>query len=296
MFNIPEQLARLYKAYDELPNYKVVAGEGPQDTVYVFFSSKGLFNENSFEDFTSKILMQDRYEWENVICSPELRKAAGTFIFVRDIRMNDWLTGINGTDNTPEKVMQRLQKLCAGKQHCIFCGSSMGGFAALLFGTMLAAERIFVFSPIVELDSFNRVCISEGAPVRDTNHHATLINDPNMAAYIAPLPQIAEYSGVLYWFYPNQFAYDVSQYDLVKENPHIRFFSVNRHQHGSTIPVESIIRVISESQNRLDVLHEKYKGKRINPLLFLRDTHGSSGAFAILLRRFVKKLRKKQHI
>ena len=38
MFREPEQLAQVSKAYDERSNYKVVSGDGPQDTVYVFFS------------------------------------------------------------------------------------------------------------------------------------------------------------------------------------------------------------------------------------------------------------------
>jgi hypothetical protein len=224
-----------------------------------------------------------------------LRNAAGTFILVRDIRMNDWLTGINQSDNTPEKLAQRLQKLTEGKEHIIFCGSSMGGFAALLFGTMLQVERIFVFSPIVSLDSFNRFCIAEGAPTRDTDHHAALIGNPDMAAYISPLPQIANFSGSIYWFYPNKSVYDVSQYELAKDIPHVRFFSVNRQQHGSTVFIESMIYLLSESENKLLALYRKHQGKNIEPFKFLLRTHGLLGALVILVRRLVRLLRKKLH-
>lgn len=295
MFREPEQLAQLYKAYDERSNYKVVSGDGPRDTVYVFFSSKGLYDENDYEDFRQKILQKDRYEWERVIGSPQLHKAAGTFILVRDIRMNDWLTGINGVDNTPEKLAQRLRRLTDGKKHCVFCGSSLGGYAALLFGAMLQAERIVVFSPIVDLPAFNRFCESQGAPLSDIRHHDSLLQEPALAAYTSALPYIAEYTGALYWFYPDKFAFDVSQYALASGQEHVRFFSVNRKQHGSTILVESMIRVLCASGDDLDALYRKYQGQSVEPIRFLRDTHGWWGANAILVRRLWRQLRKQLH-
>ena len=167
MFDKPEQLEILHRFYAENDNYKVAPGHGDPDTVMVFFSSKGVFNENDFSDFEEKILKNDRYEWENLAKAPEIDRAAGSCIFVRDIRMEDYLNGISGTDCTVEKVAERLRQLTAGKKRRVFCGSSMGGFAAALLGTMLQVEAIFAFSGVADLNTFNRFLSDGGTSEKD---------------------------------------------------------------------------------------------------------------------------------
>ena len=290
MFDKPEQLEILHRFYAENDNYKVVPGHGDPDTVMVFFSSKGVFNENDFSDFEEKILKNDRYEWENLAKAPEIDRAAGSCIFVRDVRMEDYLNGISGTDCTVEKVAERLRQLTAGKKRRIFCGSSMGGFAAALLGTMLQVEAIFAFSGVADLHTFNRFLSDTGTSEKDLTHHIELLNEPDKSSYDdALLRLLPSYTGRLYWFFPNGSAYDVSQYELVKDFPAVRAFSVNRREHGSTILVDSILRVLSYPDKRTDALFEKYRGKRIDPVRFLLDTHGVIPGTVTLLRRIIRK-------
>jgi len=77
-------------------------------------------------------------------------------LFVRDPRQAWYHLGIIGHGRTIESVAESLKKLIARYDvgRLVVTGNSMGGYAALMFGTLLGADTVLCFSPqtVVDLD------------------------------------------------------------------------------------------------------------------------------------------------
>ena len=75
--------------------------------------------------------------------------------FLRDIKMRYYLTGLkNNTDNLNDTI-EFIKKIITKKKYkkIIGLGCSAGGYAAILFGTLLQFDKIIAFSPQVVLTS-----------------------------------------------------------------------------------------------------------------------------------------------
>ena len=91
----------------------------------------------------------------------EFFKATGSIpvkrLFVRDLRQAWYHRGIPGHGSTVESVSESLGELIAGHgvERLVVVGNSAGGYAALLFGTLLGADTVLCFAPqtVIELDA-----------------------------------------------------------------------------------------------------------------------------------------------
>jgi hypothetical protein len=70
-------------------------------------------------------------------------------IFVRDLKNHWYVNGLRDVGNTVDEVCLHLTKQIASlnPSKVIIMGSSAGGFAALLYGSLLKADAILAFSP-----------------------------------------------------------------------------------------------------------------------------------------------------
>jgi pimeloyl-ACP methyl ester carboxylesterase len=109
---------------------------GDSDTVIVAFSSRGA--ENGHFHF---------FELGRVV--PEPAK-----LLVRDPSENWYNTGLPGVGDTVDDIAKRIKKEIAklGVKRILTIGSSMGGYAAILFGCMIGAERVIALVPQTLLD------------------------------------------------------------------------------------------------------------------------------------------------
>jgi hypothetical protein len=75
-------------------------------------------------------------------------------LFVRDLRQAWYHLGIPGHGSTIAEASQSLRRLIAGHRvkRLVVAGSSAGGYAALVFGTLLGADMVLCFSPQTVLD------------------------------------------------------------------------------------------------------------------------------------------------
>jgi hypothetical protein len=75
-------------------------------------------------------------------------------LFVRDLRQAWYHRGIPGHGATLPKVADSLRGLLARHEveRLVVAGNSAGGYAALLFGTLLAADAVLCFAPQTVLD------------------------------------------------------------------------------------------------------------------------------------------------
>ena len=90
----------------------------------------------------------------------EFFKATGTVavkrLFVRDLRQAWYHRGVPGHGSSIEAVGHSLGELVAaqGVERLVMVGNSAGGYAALLFGTLLGADSVLCFAPqtVLELE------------------------------------------------------------------------------------------------------------------------------------------------
>lgn len=127
------------------------------DLCVIYFSSNEIYYPNTLESFEYSIVKKDKYEWKRNKF-PKAKK----HIFLRDLHKQWYLSGINESLNDPKKVLDFLRSETIGYR-VIAIGSSAGGYAALLFGSMLECERIYAFNAQLNL----RVTMKNSNPLID---------------------------------------------------------------------------------------------------------------------------------
>lgn len=68
-------------------------------------------------------------------------------LFLRDVRQAWYHDGVEGLGKSLPEVEDGLARLLAPYRRKVFVGNSMGGFAALYFGSRLAADSVIAFAP-----------------------------------------------------------------------------------------------------------------------------------------------------
>lgn len=79
-------------------------------------------------------------------------------IFLRDFKQAWYHNGINEKINNIDYIRKSLQKIIRDNNYTKTCflGNSMGGYAAILFGSMINVNTIISFSPQTFIDKWNR--------------------------------------------------------------------------------------------------------------------------------------------
>lgn len=137
------------KAYKEYPNYLIETNKPVENNKIcaIYFTSNDLYYPDNEETFKARVIEKNSFEWYG----NRIQKAC-KHIFVRDVFKQWYLTGVNHTINSPERLLDFFQKETAGYQ-VITVGSSAGGYAATLYGSLLHATQIMAFNPQFELHS-----------------------------------------------------------------------------------------------------------------------------------------------
>ena len=140
------------ECYDGYPNYLVerdVVAETVDRQCVLYFSSHNIYYLNNEETFIRQIKERSFFEWYQT-------RVAGVakHIFLRDIKKQWYLTGINHEINNPERLLAFLEEETRGYR-LITVGRSAGGYAAVVCGYLLSAEKVCVFNG--QFDLTNRL-------------------------------------------------------------------------------------------------------------------------------------------
>ena len=171
---------------------------------YIFFSGNGLYYPNTEEEFTKKILHEDRYEWKNVSSYKELDKTARKRIFIRDVYKQWYVMGCSKDLNTVDKLYSYLKEITKGCT-VITVGNSAGGYAAVLFGILLKAKIIYSFSgqfSIMDKINDNNILIQK-------NKNRSYYN-------LKQLIELNTENTPIYWFYAAKSQYDIEQREIIR--------------------------------------------------------------------------------
>lgn len=246
------------QAYTSLDNYLIINSPNNEDSKIcaIYFSGHSIYFPNNEPSFKQNIINKNRFEWYGIRV-----KGACKHIYLRDIHKQWYLSGINSKINSPEKLCDFL--IAETKGYKVICiGSSAGGYAALLFGSILGAT-VYAFSPRIEMLSLDRYSSPEKAPLYFR------LKGTSLKQYMDIVPFLKASTTPMYCFYPTKSQLDKIQLSHLNNvstdnipNVHIIKFSTTKH--GVPFPKEALGDIVS-SQN-IDL--NRFKRKVNNPIIF----------------------------
>lgn len=237
-----------------LDNYIIetneVAGTGPKICA-IYFSSNFIYYPNNEASLSSAIFDKNRFEWWNL-----RHPKACKHIFIRDVYKQWYLHGINVELDSIEKLSDFLKKEIEGFD-TYFIGSSAGGYAAVLLGSMLNAKRIYTFNNQFFLTDLLERSTALVDPIIFRER-----NNPAIAQFYFIKPYITNPSSI-YYFHSATSDWDRRQYEEVKEVA-MHVIAVNTNVHGIPLLKNNLLPLFAFSEELLKKLTEK----RLNPLFF----------------------------
>ena len=105
-----------------------------ENTLLIIFGGNGR-NKNKAQSFDFLNFLKENNSFDK--------------LFLRDIKRNYYLNGLKNSTNNLKQTIDLLKKLTSHKEYkkVVAIGSSAGGFAAILFGTILKLQKVIAFNP-----------------------------------------------------------------------------------------------------------------------------------------------------
>lgn len=240
------------QTYQEQDNYLIqYSKECPtQEYCAIYFCSNDIYYPNTQEIFRKRIIEKNFYEWYG----SRIHKAC-KHIFVRDIQKQWYLAGINAKINTPEKLADFLRNETKGYK-IITLGSSAGGYSAMLFGSILKADKVIAFNPQFEIKSLL------DRSTEAVNPLVFRLKDTGFNIYYDLNPLIDE-SVNIYYLFSNQSQWDIGQYRHSKNLKLKRIAFATKH-HGIPFLKIALTKVLNLEDDKLN----HYTNKINHPITF----------------------------
>lgn len=226
------ELQELVQKQLEEPNY-LIKNDGDEYCV-IYFSSNGLYGFDELDLFKKNIIGKNKFEFYGV------RVKNSKNIYLRDVTNNWYVNGINKDIDSLEKLLDFLKRESAGKK-IITLGSSAGGYAAVLFGNLLGAERIFTFS--------GQFVLPEEKKDREYFSLVETVNNSNIPTY---------------YIFPTRVDFDVVQYNHIKGAKCLLALPITSSIHGVPVYKEILKKIINSDEKKLNKMFTgvEYKEKK----------------------------------
>ena len=122
--------------------------------------------------------------------------------FYIDVHTNSYHSGIEGISRNIDETLEYLRKEIKDYKKVVFLGVSSGGYAAILFGSLLNIQSVVAFIPqtvrrnkIVD-EKYRDISLYINNTTRYFLYGDTSINDPEHAHHISHCERIADHSNV----------------------------------------------------------------------------------------------------
>lgn len=262
----------------ESENIKVVdVSDETSNLCVVYFSSNELYYPNTEYIFQNAIEKRDKYEWINTKYI-----GAKRHIFVRDIQKQWYMEGISIKNNTPELLANQLNELCKG--YTIYTiGSSAGGFAALLFGSMIKAKRVYAFNAQLDLN----IIIKDSSPFTDPILFKYQHDELRAKYYL--VSNFLNADTKYFYFQSAKSKMDIVQYESCSKKKMLKKIEFSTSNHGFPFLRHNLLFVLGLSEDELDEM-AKHKS---HPFLFSVKVDGFLKAFYLTIKAVIKRLKKK---
>jgi hypothetical protein len=249
-----------FQADSELVNFQYVSHDNylieyddsvPQEYCIIYFSSNDLYFPNTEIAFRETIVEKNRFEWYRT------RVPYGhKHIFLRDLKKQWYLTGVNAVLNTPEKLILFLKEETIGYK-VVTLGSSAGGFNSIIVGQSLAAEKILSFNGQFEILSL----LSKSTAAIDPIVFRNRFNE-SLLPYYDTLNFVKNPSSIFY-FHSNRSNWDKEQFRHAEITP-LNKISFVTSNHG--VPFLKTNLPFIFQRNRYQLL--ELSGKTHHPIIF----------------------------
>ena len=262
----------------EKDNYLVVYNEQCVDkkVCAIYFSSNDIYFPNNEDVFRKRIIEKDFYELFNTRIT-----SAYKHIYVRDIKKQWYVSGINVRIHSPELLYGLLKKETEGYS-VIAVGSSAGGYAAVLYGSLLSAIRVFSFNGQFEVNSQLKSSNALIDPLLFRNRGSAL------ARYF-DLKDLINRKIDIYYFCSLGSDWDHQQYLHIKDIPSVKTILFNTSHHGIPFVKSALPFVINLDTASLN----KLTNKSLNSIAFSIRFVGLVETFASIYRQVIHKIRRR---
>ncbi len=246
----------------------------------IYFSSNEIYYPNTINAFNYSINERDKYEWKN-----NQFPNAHKHIFIRDIRKQWYMGGINSKLDSTVKVYEFLKEESKGyRVHTV--GSSAGGFAAILFGSLLNAIRVYAFNAQLNL----KVNMQTSSPKVDP----ILFQKADIEEYkrYFDLSNFINNKVDYFYFQSCHSKMDLEQYDALSRQAKqslkiIRFKTAN---HGFPFLRINLPHVLKFNEKDLNLL----VNKTFHPIAFSIDLIGVTATLKFMIKALVNRYKKKK--
>jgi hypothetical protein len=276
-FQVDSELVQ--NIYQNRDNYLIEYSIGnPQEYCIIYFSGNDLYYPNTEQAFRERLISKDHFEWYKTRINSGYKH-----IFVRDIQKQFYLAGINSRLSSSQKLFSFLKDETSGFK-VITVGCSAGGFASVTYGQLLGAERIYSFNGGFEIRSKLNTSTETANPIIFRNRE-----DKDLELWFDSRNFITNPS-TIYYFQSNKSAWDLNQYEHIKDFPVNRIQFINS-KHGIPFLKSNLPVVLNSSEKDLQCI----SGSTFHPLIFSIKIVGISKTFVALseiIKYGFKKLRR----
>ena len=246
----------------------------------IYFSSNEIYYPNTLKSFEYSIIERDKYEWKR-----NRFPNAGKHIFIRDIRKQWYIGGINSQLDTPLKLAEFLKRETKGYK-VFTIGSSAGGFAAILFGSLLNVNRVYAFNSQLNLRVTMQSSNSFVDPILFDK-----VNDEVLKPYF-DLSNFITHGVDYYYFQSCQSKMDVEQHESISHlaKKHLKIIRFKTSNHGFPFLRINLPHILAFDKKNLEGL----VGKSFNIFVFSIHLIGFLDTFIFVFKAIVDRYRKKR--
>lgn len=241
----------------------------------IYFSSHNIYYPNTEDEFKNSIVDKNKFEWYG-----SRIKKGSKHIFIRDIQKQWYLNGISNSINSVEKLTEFLKEETKGYK-TIMMGSSAGGYASVLFGSLLGSEYIISFNGQFQLYDLLETSKESVDPIVFRERNNTKINKYYTVKHCILSPE------KVFYFYSNKSSWDTYNKNHVSDLS-INILSFDTGNHGIPFVKSAIEKVINSNYDEL----LKLSNKTYNPIIFSIQLGGFTSTLKVLIKKLIEKWRK----
>jgi hypothetical protein len=276
--NIFQTDSEIVKSELHKPNYLIEynssISKNNVEYCIVYFSSNNIYFPNNEATFKKDIIDKNKFEWYG-----SRLKIGSKHIFIRDIQKQWYLHGINHEVNSIEKLKEFLLIETKGYR-VIMLGSSSGGFAASLFGSLLNVEHIISFNGQFQVLDLLKTSNESINPIIFRDKDNSAVNK-----YFSIKPYLNKPNKIFY-FFSNRSEWDKINKKHI-EDLNINIISFKTDHHGIPFPKSALPYVINMSFESM----LQWNKKIFNPILFSFKYGGFKSTMTILLEKLFNKFK-----
>lgn len=276
VFQPDKELVETY--YQKNENYCIINTKSKNKKCLILFSSNGLYFPNTEESFIEKIVNNDRYDFRNITKSRKIEKQFEKFIYVRDLWRAWYVRGINGREDSIDKLLVKLEELTEGYE-VVTAGNSAGGYMAVIAGIHLKAKRVLSFSGQFYLEKRRGIV-------------ALYEEDKERNKYFDVTGLLEKSETPIIYFYPGNCEADRRQAQKVKNIKNVYAFSFDYAEHAQTVVPYNYKYLFDMSTKRYKKICRRLEGKKYKAIKFLLITGGAEG-FIDCVREYLKQKKKR---